>query len=64
MYISKDDNFVSVIYVWYSGNLLLFGKGLHWDEKYLFKELVFSSKFVTKFSFTEKGGIAGFFLSL
>ena len=27
--ISKNDNFVSVIYVWLSGDLLSFGKGLY-----------------------------------
>ena len=56
--ISKDYTFVSVIYIWFSGNLLSFGKGLHWDKKYLLKRL----KFVTIFPFTERGKIIGIFL--
>ena len=62
--ILKDDSLVSVIYVWFSGNLLPFGKGLHWDEKYLLERLAFSLKFVIIFPFTERGGIIGIFLPL
>ena len=62
--ISKDDNFVSVIYVWFSGNLLSFGKGLHWDQKYLLKILGFYSTFVTIFPFTERSGGIRIFLPL
>ena len=61
--ISKDDSSVSVIYVWFSGNLLSFGKGLHWDEKYLLKRFAFSLKLIT-FQFAEKSGIIGIFLPL
>ena len=61
---SKDDNFVSAIYVWFSDNLLSFGKGLHWDEKYLLKRFAFSLKFVINFQFNERGGIIGIFLLL
>ena len=62
--ILKDDSLVFVIYVWFSGNLLLFGKGLHWDEKYLLKRLAFLLKSVIIFPFPERGGIIGIFIPL
>ena len=62
--IMKEDCFVSVTYIWFLGNLLSFGKGLHWDEKYLLKRLAFSLKFVIIFQFTERGWIIGMFLPL
>ena len=62
--ISKDYNFVSVIYVWFSGNILSFAEGLNRDQKYLLKRLAFSLKFVTIFPFTKRGGIIWIFLPL
>ena len=62
--ILKDDSLVSVIYVWFSGNLLSYGKGLHWDEKYLLKRLAFSLKSVIISPFFERGGIIWMFLPL
>ena len=35
--ISEDDNFVSVISVWLSSNLLSYGKGLHWRKMFVKK---------------------------
>ena len=61
---SKDGNFISVIYAWFSGNLLSSGEGLYWDEKYLLKKLFFSFKFVRNFPSTKRGGIIGIFLPL
>ena len=49
---------------WFSDNLLSFGKGLHWDEKYLLKRFAFSLKFVINLQFNERGGIIGIFLLL
>ena len=61
---SKDDNFVSVIHSWFSGNLLSFGKGLHCVEKYLLNRWASSLKFATAFLPTETGRIIGIFLLL
>ena len=63
-WILKGDSLVSIIYIWFSGNLLSFGKGLLWDEKYLLKILAFPLKPVIIFPFAEKGGIIGFFYTI
>ena len=53
--ILKDNSLVSEIYVSFSGNSLSFGKGLHWDEKYLLKRLGFPFKVCNNFSIHWKG---------